>query len=174
MLPQVVEGDSNSGLGQDARLLEIAIGQVAGHVFRGDDAFSDVFREGRPPESRRLARGEDDPSHAGLCGVNRADGRRVVRDDFGQACGAPRDIASEGFEVVQMVSDVLSDADPVSVRVGDAELQRAEETSRSGDGWAHEPELAQHALPGLKADALATAEGIKNVEDPRFAAVREL
>ena len=58
------------GVGQDARLLEIAVGKIPGHVLRGDDVVLDVTGEGCSPQCRWMARGEDDATHPGLGGIH--------------------------------------------------------------------------------------------------------
>ena len=123
----IVEGDGDIGLGEDARLFEITVGQIAGHVFRGYDPLLDVAGECRPPECRGMTWDEDDAAHACLGGIDGADGRGVVRDDLGQACGPLRDISGQGFKVAQVVAEVRGDAYPVSVGMSQTELECAEE-----------------------------------------------
>ena len=73
-----------------------------------------------------------------------------------------------------MSADVLGDADPVLVGVGEAELEGAEEARTAGDAYSHEPEFAQHLLPLADADALQALEGREYGEETLLAVVREL
>ena len=104
-------------LGQDARLFQITVSDVAGRVVVRDQAALNVGWKGSSPEDGVVVGSERDTTHAGMTRVNGPQKNGSVGDDFAQASGAVHEALGEAFEVVKMVRDVASDADAVLVRV---------------------------------------------------------
>jgi hypothetical protein len=102
-----------------------------------------------------VSRSEEDAAHAWLCRVHGSDYRRVVGHHFSQAGRPLRDVTGQCFEVVQMVSEVPGDLDPVLVGMGQPELQGAEQSGRARHCRSHESKFPQHALPFLHADSVS-------------------
>jgi hypothetical protein len=171
---QVEGGVCDVRLSQDARLLEVAVGDVPVGVVERHDAVLDVRGKGGAPKDRRLSLGEEHPAHADLGGIHRPDDRGVVRDELGEACGARGEAVGQEFELVQMVAEVGSDTHAVLVGLFETELHGAKESRRSRDGEAHEAQFAHDALPFLDADPTFAAQFLEDGGDPCFAAVREL
>ena len=69
-LPEIVEGGSHVCLGEDAGLLQVAVGEVPGRVFNQDDAMFDLGGKGGMPESGRVSGSKEDAPHAQLGGVH--------------------------------------------------------------------------------------------------------
>ena len=124
---EVKGGVGDICLGEDPRLLQVAVGDVPLGVVEGDDAPLDVVGEGGAPEQGCLVLGEEYPAHAHFGSVHRTDGRRVVRDEFGKARGPVGDAEGQAFEVAEVVTEVGGDAHSVFVGKFEAELHGAEE-----------------------------------------------
>jgi hypothetical protein len=77
--------------------------------------------------------GEDRASHALPAGVHGAQHRGVIRNDFGESRGPPREVVGECLEVVEVVPHVLGDAHPVPVSALEALLEGSKEALAAGN-----------------------------------------
>ena len=170
---EVKGGVGDIRLGEDPRLLQVAVGDVPLGVVEGDDAPLEVVGEGGTPEQGCLVLGEEHPAHANFGSVYSSDNRRVVRDEFGEARGPVGDTEGQAFEVAKVVTEVGGDAHAVFIGKFEAELHGAKEACGARDGRAHEAQFTQDALPLPGADASFVAEVVEDGGQPGFAAVRE-
>ena len=70
LVTEVVHHVGDICLGEYTGLLQVAVGDVPIWIVSGDDASLDVRREGCTPQDGGLAISEEDPAHAGLCGIS--------------------------------------------------------------------------------------------------------
>jgi hypothetical protein len=169
-----VEGDvGDVGLGQDSRLLQVAVGDVSVRVVERHETLLDVCREGGTPKAWCKALSKEYSTHSGLGGIHGSDYGRVVRDNFGETCGSFGDTERQALEVTEVVAKVGRDADTVCVGQLEAELHGAKEPGRTRYCCSHKAELPQYALPLLDAHASLVAKVLEDVRDPCFASVGE-
>ena len=86
-----------------------------------------VIRECSSPEWEGVSQSKQDPAHAWLCCIDGSDHRWVVWNHFCQMGWSVGDVRGQGFEVIQVVLEVLGDLDPVLISMEQPELQGAKQ-----------------------------------------------
>jgi hypothetical protein len=138
--------------------LEIRIGERAVGVAAADDGVLDVEGERCAPEDRVEPPGvmvsdEENPAHAGGCGVGGTDGCNRGVDDLSEASRPGVEIGDDPTDVVEKVVHVRGNADALPFFVAKRLLEEAEEPPEAGDGEDHAAELAEELLPSFGSDA---------------------
>ena len=78
-LPKVVEGGGHIGMGEDAGLLQVTVGEISPQVVIGDDVCLNIRKERSSPEGRRVSQSEENAPHPWLGSVHRADHGGIVQ-----------------------------------------------------------------------------------------------
>jgi hypothetical protein len=161
-------------LGQDPCVFKVTISEAARRIGCGNDLTLDVLRKGASPEEGRMVGREQDTTHASFGGVDRTQNARMVRNYLGKVGGSFQQAVGQLFEVIQVVTDVLGDSNPVLGGITEAEVEGAEEARATGDGDRHEPELTNDLLPLPQADAALAPECRELGQEAEAAVFREL
>ena len=77
-----------------------------------------------------MSQSKEDTPHAWLGSINGSNHRWVVRHHFSYVCGSLGDVLmGQGFEVIQVVMQVLGDLDLVLVSMRQPQLEGAKQAS---------------------------------------------
>ncbi len=155
-------------LAKDARLLQVTVGQPSRRVVVRDHLPLDILRERRAPHTRALVLGKEHTPHARLSCVGRSYDGGHTRHDLVPPRRPGDEAGGYALEVVQVGSDVFSDADPVLVGMLDPQLQGTKETTAAGQGDGQRPQLPDGLLPLGQAHSLLTLQAAEEV--PQFLA----
>ena len=118
-LPEVVEGGSNVGMGEDAGLFQVAVSEVPSWVVKGDNVHLDIRKEGGTSESQRVPGNKEGTLHPWLGGVHRANHRWVVRYHLCEPRRLEGDVLSQSLEVREVIMEEAGDLDLVLVGEGE-------------------------------------------------------
>lgn len=151
-------------MGDEASQFEIAVVDAASGIRECDEGCLDRLRESCSPEHGTRVRYEPDTTHTLATGIDCAQPRGVVFDDFFQSGGPGVQFQRQGGEVVELVADRSGDADAV---VGfvllESRLESREETPRARNGQSHAAQFPDHLVPSVRRDSVMASEFNKDI-----------
>jgi hypothetical protein len=136
-------GENILVVGDNASKFEATIGEVTtGIATIGNKAGLDMRGEWGPPQERRGAVDKPHSNHARFGGINGTNGARgKVGNNFSQPGGAKVEVGSEGFEIIELGTDMGIDAHTVPIGMEDAGLKGAEKATTTRDSQHHAAEF---------------------------------
>lgn len=137
-IPHRMSGCHEGHLGQQASVLQVAIGDGSSGVVFGHQVVLDLLGEGVPPKERLACVVEVHAAHSGLGSVRRTEQGRLLRNYLGKVSGSLAEAGGKGCERVDVGSQVRIDSHAVVSRAVQCELEGAEQGGRSRDGHRHE------------------------------------
>jgi hypothetical protein len=162
------------GLGQNGRVFQVAVGDAAMGVGRGDQIGLDVSREGVSPVVALAGVVEEDATHASPSCIGGANEGGRLGDELGDVGGARAKAGCQSTEGGQAGMNEGVEPDPVVAGLVLSPLQGAEEASGARDGKRDKPELPKNTAPAFGADTAEALEAGKDVVEQLFAVRRKL
>ena len=113
------------GLGNEAGLFEVTVGDLALGVVKRDKVSLDVRRKGCPPDMQGQGGVEVHSPHARLGCISSTQQSRVLGDKFHKVGWPHAEASHKASEVHDVSTEVLSDPDMVSLSLQESQLESA-------------------------------------------------